>query len=132
MMARSLLAAALFVSWLAPVLSTEPAPFEGSSIEIPVDLSTDHVAIEVFVNGQGAFPFNLDTYAVTTACVDERFAKRMKLKKVDTVMNGDGSGALRERDIVLIPELRIGQAVFKNVRALVDVGDLKFDGDTVN
>ncbi len=89
-------------------------------VEIPIDLSTRHVSVEVSINGEGPFHFNLDTYAVTTACVDQRFAKRMGFKKVDTVMNSDGSGVVVERDLVLIPELKFGGATFRNVRALVD------------
>lgn len=85
-----------------------------------MDLSTDHIAVRVSFGGEETFSFNLDTYAVTTACVDERFARRMGFEKVDVVRNGDGSGEFRERDIVLIPELRFGGATFKDVRALVD------------
>ncbi len=89
-------------------------------VEVPMNLSTRHLALEVFVGDEGPFPFNLDTYAVTTACVDRRFAERMGFEKVDVVTNGDGSGATRELDVVWIPELRLGGAVFMNVRALVD------------
>jgi len=85
-----------------------------------MDLSTHHIAVEVSIDGQGPFPFNLDTYAVTTACVDERFAERMGFEKVGTTMNSDGSGEERRLDVVLIPELRLGGATFRDVRALVD------------
>ena len=59
-------------------------------VEIPIDLSTRHVSVEVSINGEGPFHFNLDTYAVTAACVDQRFAKRMGFKKVGRVEDWRG------------------------------------------
>ncbi|MFT7664371.1 MAG: hypothetical protein ACI87A_002603, partial [Planctomycetota bacterium] len=89
-------------------------------VEIPMDRSTGQLSIQVSIGSEGPLAFDLDTYVVTTACVDFEFAKRMGFEKVGTVMNGDGSGAVHERDVVLIPELRFGHATFSNVEALVD------------
>ena len=91
-----------------------------AEVEVPMDLSTKHIGLEVSVGTEGPFRFNLDTYAVTSACVDQSFAKRMGFDKVGTARNGDGSGTFEQRDIVLIPEIRVGGAVFKDVQALVD------------
>lgn len=105
---------------LARVQGPRTIVFESPVVEIPIDLSTRHVALEVFVDGQGPFPFNLDTYAVTTACVDLGFAERMGFEKVGQVWNSDGSGKHVQRDIVLVPELRVGGVTFTDVRALAD------------
>lgn len=95
------------------------------SVAVPMDVAQGHIAVQVQIAGKepdsaGTFTFNLDTYAVTTACVDEKFAAEMGFEKTGTVLNGDGSGTVVTRDLVLIPELRVGGATFKNVPALVD------------
>lgn len=117
---------ALFALLAGCALLPAGAPGVGSTqldqpvVEVPMDLTTEHIAVEVFIGEQGPFVFNLDTYAVTTACVDLQFAARMGFKKVGKVTNGDGSGVTQERDVVMIPELRFGGAVFTDVRALAD------------
>ena len=90
-----------------------------------MDMSMGHIALQVELpNGDpessGTFTFNLDTYAITTACVDEKFAEEMGFETTGMVLNGDGTGKVIPRDVVLIPELRVGGATFKNVSAMVD------------
>ena len=89
-------------------------------VNVSVNLSKSHLGLEVTLGHEGPFWFNLDTYAVTTACIDSEFAKQMGYEKVGTTRNGDGSGEWRTLDVVLIPELRLGGATFTNVRALTD------------
>ncbi len=110
---------------VALVSCTQPAQKHQTLLSKPVarvamKTSTQHVSIDVFTTNAGPHRFNLDTYALYPACVDKKFAKRMGFKKLGTVRNGDGSGKVVTLDTVLIPELRLGGVVFKDVPALVD------------
>ena len=89
-------------------------------ISVPMNTAESHIGLEIYLGDEGPFWFNLDTYAVTTACIDASFAEEMGYEKVGTTQNGDGSGEVRTRDVVLIPDLRLGGATFTNIRALAD------------
>lgn len=115
--------ALLFLVALAsPTVAQEPLEVELAEpvVSVPMDTTHSHVGLEIYLGEEGPFWVNLDTYAVTVACIDAEFAKQMGYRKVGTTRNGDGSGAYRTLDVVLIPELRLGGATFTNIRALAD------------
>ncbi len=89
------------------------------TVAIPFDHSTRHVAVEVEVNGRGPYRFQVDTYASIDACIDDDVAEELGLKKVRTVTNSDGRRS-RQRDVVVIDELKLGPATFRRMQTLVD------------
>jgi hypothetical protein len=76
-------------------------------------------AVEVMVNGQGPFLFAIDTGAQGEARVDVSLVEKLKLKTIDKMQAGDGSGRnIVTLDVVRLDSVSFGAAQFKNVRAV--------------
>ena len=76
-------------------------------------------AVEVMVNGQGPFLFAIDTGAQGAARVDSSLVEKLKLKSIDKIQAGDGSGRnARTLDVVQLDSISFGGVQFTNVRAI--------------
>ncbi len=84
-----------------------------------MDHGSGHVVVDVFLGDRGPYLFQVDTYASIGACLDDDLARELALPVSGTTQNSDGHRTV-ERDLVDIPELRLGDAVFRDVRTLVD------------
>lgn len=89
------------------------------SVVVPMDHSSGHVVVEVYLGDKGPYLFQVDTYASIGACLDDDLAAELGLPVVGTTLNSDGR-TTHTRDLVSIPELRLGDATFIDVRTLVD------------
>ncbi len=88
-------------------------------VHVPMDHSSGHVVVDVYLGDKGPYLFQVDTYASIDACLDDDLAEELGFPVVGTTLNSDGRNT-STRNLVSIPELRLGDAVFKNARTLVD------------
>ena len=87
--------------------------------EIPMKFRGVMPAVEVMVNGKGPYMFAIDTGGQGQARADTSLVEKLKLKKIDEVQAGDGSGRnTRTLDVVGMDSIKVGDLEFKNVRAL--------------
>lgn len=93
---------------------------DSERVEVAFDPRNSIVAVRIMVNGSGPYWFNIDTYASIHACVDRTLADELQLPEIDETLNSDGSGNTVTRSIVAVNEIRLGDAVFEGIRALVD------------
>lgn len=121
-------ARALDVTLTALVLAAAPAVSAAQDARIargfrsclvPMDHSSGHIQVEVWIGGEGPFLFQVDTYASMDACIDQAFADRMSFPRIGRAPNSDGV-TTRMKDYVRIDSLRLGEANFDGARALVD------------
>lgn len=98
----------------APPLPAAPAP-EDSRLDGGHD-AFDHMTVPVMLNGQGPFPFMVDTGA-NISCVARRVAEALSLptrppRQVHTVVTA------RPQPLVLIAELQVGAQTRRDMSAL--------------
>ncbi|MFT7462040.1 MAG: hypothetical protein ACI9EF_000377 [Pseudohongiellaceae bacterium] len=108
-------------SLLVPALMAQSAQAELSTpvVVIPMDHSSGHVVVDVYIGDKGPYLFQVDTYASIDACLDDDVARELGFPVVGTTLNSDGHNTTT-RNLVSIPELRLGGATFKDARTLVD------------
>lgn len=124
MLLRTLLLVAVIGAPPAPASLNAPAQSSGLQLEseriaLPMDHSSGNIQVDVWIDGQGPFLFQVDTYASGVAYVDDDFAQEMGFRKIDTTINSDGIVKKRKR-VVQIGELKLGGARLTKVRAMVD------------
>lgn len=90
-----------------------------SPIVVPMDHSSGHVVVDVYLGDKGPYLFQVDTYASIGACLDDDLAEELGLSVVGTTLNSDGRN-VHTRNLVSIPTLRLGDATFTDVVTLVD------------
>lgn len=109
----------LLLFFVALLLIQMPVYASEKIIEVPMKFRGVMPAVEVFVNGEGPFLFAIDTGGQGQARADSSLVEKLKLKKIDEVLAGDGSGRNTQTlDIVGFDTLKIGDLEFKDVRAL--------------
>src|SRR5258708_2430759 len=74
-------------------------------------------AVEVMVNGEGAFIFAIDTGATDEARVDSSLVERLGLHISGTSTHNDGSNKKVRLGTVRLDSLSIGGLEFRNVKA---------------
>ena len=115
-MPASLLAAALLTS-------ASPDVELFGEVYVPMNHSARRVEVSVFLGERGPFLFHVDTGASMQACVDDDLARELGLEAIGGGLNSDGR-TTRRVEHVAIDELRLGDATFRGVRALVDDYDM--------
>jgi predicted aspartyl protease len=89
-------------------------------IRVPMRIIQDQPAIQVRIGEEGPFEFLVDTGAEGNGRISRALAERFGLEKVGEVIAGDPSGRNSERrDLVGVPELSIGEAVWRDVPMLL-------------
>lgn len=100
--------------------SYETLDLRSPVVEVPM-LDAPMVTVEVRVNGQGPFRFELDTGAPGGGVISKALAEKLRLPKVGKVEIGDPSGKnRREVDVVRIGTLTVGDLTLHKIRAEVD------------
>ncbi|RYF90811.1 MAG: hypothetical protein EON95_16240, partial [Caulobacteraceae bacterium] len=87
----------------SPLAGTAPA--QGGAVVAPIRLADERVLIDALINGQGPFPFAIDTGAVVSG-VEEELALKLGLPLVRKVRL-----MKREFDLFKVAELTLGGAV---------------------
>ena len=88
-------------------------------VVVPFTQQGGHVVVDVFIDGQGPYLFQVDTYASIDACIDDDLAAELELPVTGTTQNSDGL-TISTRDLVTLGELRLGEATFRDLTTLVD------------
>lgn len=89
------------------------------SVDVPFDHANGHVNVTVALNGEGAYRFQVDTYASVFAAVNDDLARELGLEVVGQWPNSDGSQIVM-RDVVRFDSIEMGGVTLRNVPALVD------------
>lgn len=109
-------ALALFSSPLLAAVAGR-AQAQGGAIVAPIRLEGGRVLIDVALNGQGPYPFAIDTGAVVSIVQDD-LARQLKLPKLHTMMlNGKPSPIYEARDAVMGGAIRQPSMVLGGVDA---------------
>lgn len=120
---------ALFAAALVPALAVALLPTCGAvqtqtvlaseAVVVPFTQHGGHVVVDVWIGERGPYLFQVDTYASIDACLDDDLAAELDLPVTGQARNSDGL-TTSTRDLVTIPELRLGDASFRDLRTLVD------------
>jgi hypothetical protein len=85
--------------------------------QVPLEIRESRVSLDVMVNGQGPFPFGLDTGASGDVWVTRALVTRLHLPLVEGFRVGDGSGVnSRGVEGAQIDSLRVGNVSFSQGR----------------
>lgn len=100
--------------------TSQPQTEQPDTVEPNAQLDTivdryEHMLAPVSINGQGPFNFLMDTGA-NISCISHRLAERLSLKSEETTAVHTVVG-VRQRPMVLLDELQVGQRNRKRVRA---------------
>ncbi len=111
-----------FVAPAAAHVHPPRAQLKEPHIEVPMDISIRRPIIELTINGQGPFPFVVDSGAGGTV-IDDDLAKKLNLKTIGKALTSDASGqAPKEMSLVAVDRIGIGSAIFFDSIAVI--GDL--------
>jgi hypothetical protein len=104
-----------------------PAPesvdFAADSVTIPFELSSGRIVVPVEVNGGGPYPFVLDTGTPGHARIAPDLASELALPAIGDARAADGTiRSAKSVDLVRIDSLRVGDAVFRGLKAAAFLG----------
>lgn len=103
-----------------PQKATAPAPFQTSTISLPLLFQDSRPLIRVMVNGQGPFLFAIDTGTATKVIVDTQLAFQLKLQISGTNTCADTSGRNpKTLDTAELDSLTIGARQFRGLTASI-------------
>jgi predicted aspartyl protease len=87
--------------------------------KIKLNVVNNNLYVQVKINNKGPFNFLYDTGASGEGRIDQRVAKELDLKVVDSVKNYDGSGNFKLEPVVEVSTICLGNKLKKENIALI-------------